>query len=161
MWRMFCLLLWSSGVALLCAQSDVRRFTVNPTALNFSSVDPDSGLASASSTLTWRIRFASGTRLWRLSVKSEAPNVTSCGKIALNSFRVSCTSLAIGKDGTGTCGAPIPLSGFPQVIASGSQGDHNYNSTAELQVQFLDSWQYPAAVSPSCSILLTYTIEAL
>jgi hypothetical protein len=155
------LLVLGSLAARLNAQTDVRWLTVSPSALNFTSADPSTGLASASSTVTWRLRFANTARPWQLRVHSLRPDVTNCGKVPLSAFRVSCSSLTVGKGGNGVCGAPVSLSVYPQIIASGSQGNHNYNSTAVLQVLFLDSWTYPAALSPACSLILTYTLEAL
>ena len=84
MWRMCCLLLLGSAAEPLRAQSDVRWLTLSPTALNFSSADPDAGTAVASSTATWRIRFGSTTRTWcgciptpptsQAAVKSRQPS---------------------------------------------------------------------------------------
>lgn len=161
MWRMWVLLLLGSAAEALRAQSDVRWLTLSPVALNFSSADPDTGMAAASSTATWRIRFGSTTRTWQLRVHSSSAIVAGCGKVPLNAFRISCSSVVAAKDGTGLCGAPVSLSVYPQVIASGNQGDHNYNTTAQLQVQFLDSWRYPAALSPACSLVLSYTLDAI
>ena len=161
MWRMCSLLLLLVAAEPLSAQADVRWVTLSPTALNFSAVDPDSGIASASSTVSWRIRDGSTTRTWQLRVHSVASNVTGCGKVPLSAFRVSCNSVVVPKGGNGVCGAPVPLSTSQSIIASGDQGDRKTNSVAELNVQFVDSWRYPAALSPSCSVVITYTIDAL
>lgn len=162
MWRM-CILLLLSGPAVesLYAQSDVRWLIVNPVSLNFSSADPDTGVALASSTVTWRTRFGDTGRTWRLSVQAASVRVSNCDKIPPSAFRIACSAVSVAKHGNGVCASPVPLSTSPQVIASGSQGDHNYNSTAEIQVQFLDSWRYPAATAPACSLTLSYTLEAL
>jgi len=157
-----CILLLLSGTAAetLRAQSDVRWLIINPVSLNFSSVDPDTGVAFAASTVTWRTRFGDSGRIWRLSVQSSSVNIANCPKIPPSAFRISCTAVSVAKHGNGVCAPALPLSTTPQVIASGNQGDHNYNSTAEIQVQFLDSWRYPAATAPACSLTLSYTLEA-
>jgi hypothetical protein len=145
----------------LRAQTDVRSFiVVTPSSLTFSSPDPDSMIASASSSATWRLRFANATRTWQLRVNATSASVSNCGQVPLTAFRVSCNAVNVAKGGTGVCSGPIVLSDSPQTVASGNQGDHNYNSTADIQVQFVDSWQYPAKVSPACSLILAFTVEA-
>jgi hypothetical protein len=81
--------------------------------------------------------------------------------VPLSAFRVTCNSLNLPPSATGSCvGSPITLSGTPQVVANGGQGSGTRNYQATLQVSFSDSWRYPGALSPACSVNLIYTLEA-
>ena len=145
------------------AATTVTGPTISPWTITFSSPNPDAGPVNGSSTATvqWSMH-GNPTALWSLTVQATSSSMTGCGAVPVSAIQVQCTSLTSGATGaSGSCSSgSFALSTSPQTIASGAkQGNGNSGSTvATVAFTFTDAWKYPA--SSSCSLQLTYTVNA-
>lgn len=143
------------------AQSTIASLRVAPSSVTFTAANPAASPAPISTTVAWRIAGGSVHRPWTLRVQALPSAVSNCPRVPLSAFQVSCNSLTVPPSAAGSCvSSPVTLSGTPQVIANGNQGSGARNYRAALQVSFVDSWRYPGALSPACSVNLVYTLEA-
>lgn len=143
------------------AQSTIASLTVTPSTVTFAAANPAASPAPIATTVAWRITGGAVRRPWTLRVQALPGSVANCPRVPVSAFRVTCNSLTLPPSAAGSCvSSPIALSGTPQVVANGNQGSGVRNYRATLQVSFADSWRYPGALSPACSINLTYTLDA-
>ena len=138
----------------------ISSFIATPSTIAFSSPNPDT---TASSTATVNISLTSANQhAWNMSVHSGASTLTNCGTVPVSAITVTCTTFSSGGTGshapTGSCGSPTILSTTPTQIISGIQGDQSDTYTIGLNYTFTDSWNYPGASSPACTLVLTYTL---
>ena len=154
------ILMWALSPAL-AAQTDIRWLTVTPHDVSFTAVDPSSNPPTGTVTAQWRIRNGRPTRPWTLTVQALSAVVGNCGKVPLSAFRVRCASLKLAGNATGSCSSsPVVVSTGAGVLAWGTQSPGARTYTANLTVEFVDSWQYPGALSPACSLSLNYSVNA-
>ncbi|MCX7603889.1 MAG: hypothetical protein N2036_07425 [Bryobacteraceae bacterium] len=158
-WRAVLWLVWAAPCAW--AQTTVASLTVSPSSFLFTAADPATSPAPISTTVSWRLANSWFTRTWTLRVQAAPASVANCPRVPVSAFRVGCDSLTLPVLATGNCvPAPVTLSGTPQLLASGNQGVLTQNYQANLRVLFTDSWRYPGALSPSCSVNLVFILEA-
>ncbi len=153
--------LWLGFAAAGLAQ--IQSFTVTPGALSFVALDPDTGgPAPQSSEVAARFQG----RLfqpWTLYAQAETPSLESCGQVPASALRLRCQSATITSFlnlGSAACNSgEIPLSTTPQIVAQGSQGLFVNRLTVNVRLAFADRWAYPAALAPSCTVSLRYTVD--
>jgi hypothetical protein len=161
MWKWAPVIVFGILPVAVRAQSTIASLTVTPTTVTFTAANPAASPAPISTTVNWRITGGAVSRPWTLRVQALPASVSNCPLVPVSAFRVTCNSLNMPPTATGSCvSGPIVLSGTPQVVANGNQGSGNRNYRANLQVSFADSWRYPGALSPACSVNLIYTLEA-
>lgn len=160
MWRWVSVLVFGMPLAAR-AQSTITFLTVTPSSIAFTAVNPAASPAPISTTVSWRITGGAVSRPWRLRVQALPSSLSNCPRVPVSAFQLTCDSLRMPPSASGTCvSSPIILSGTPQSVAAGNQGSGARNYSAALRVFFTDSWRYPGALSPSCSVNLVYTLEA-
>jgi hypothetical protein len=98
--------------------------------------------------------------LWTLSVGSSSAWLQDCAAVPSSALAVQCASVDVKASGSGACSQPARLSVGPQVIASGTEPPGKGQITVAVNISFIDSWKYPAAMNPSCSTDLTWTVSA-
>ncbi len=132
-----------------------------PATISFSATDPDLGSAagSATSTVTWSIlNGRDNKQTWTLTAQAGGASFTGCATIPASAVTVTCASTSVtGGGGTGSCSGPVALSTSPQQVAGGLEGN---DYTVTLNFRLTDRWRYVAATAPSCTLTLTYTVNA-
>lgn len=142
--------------------STVSSFTAMPSAIYFTAANPDGGPVSGSSTatLSWSVAGGSTLQNWTVSVQATASSFTGCSTVPVSAVNVSCATAAVnGGGGTGSCGGSFSLSTVAQQVAGGAEGDGLQDYTVQVNYSLADSWRYVA--NPSCSLTVTYTVNAL
>lgn len=147
------------------AQTRIAQFVITPTQLSFTAIDPDQGGPAPQSTAaTFRLLGPNVQSPWTLYVESESASMSGCGSIPASALKVTCTSASHdsgNNSGKAYCAAsPVAVSTSRAVAAYGNQGNRDHNVRVDLQVTMADSWRYQAALSPSCTISLRYTVDA-
>lgn len=143
------------------AQTTISWLTVNPASVSFAAVDPAASPAPVTATIQWRMTRTNPSRVWSMAVQSASSTVANCPRVPLSAFKVTCTSVTNPSNGTGGCsGSGATLTTSPQIIANGTEGNGTNTTTMTVQVAFTDSWRYPGALAPGCSLNLTYTLNA-
>jgi len=161
MWKWAPVIVFGMLPQAVRAQSTIASLTVTPSSVTFTAANPAASPAPISTTVAWRITGGAVSRPWTLRVQALPSAVSNCPMVPLSAFRVTCNSLTLPPSAAGSCvSSPVTLSGTPQVVANGNQGSGARNYRAALQVSFVDSWRYPGALSPACSVNLVYTLEA-
>jgi hypothetical protein len=141
----------------------IQNITATPATVTFQSADPDlSPVAGSPVTVTWRFTGGNPGQTWNVGVSASSPAMTNCGGVPASAITVSCRSVSMsgGSQGTGSwsCSQPFPLSTTNQQVAGGRQMDGNANYAVDISYSFQDSWRYRGAVTPACSLTLTYTV---
>jgi hypothetical protein len=145
------------------AATTVTGPTITPSTITFSSPNPDATPTNGSSTATiqWNMQ-GNPTNLFTLTVQASSSSMTGCPAVPVSAIQVQCTSFTSGAQGaSGACNSgSFALSTSPQTIASGAkQGNGQSGGTTVIaSFTFTDAWKYPA--SSSCSLQLTYTVNA-
>ena len=150
-------------VNLRPAVASVRNAVAAPQPLQFLATDPDIGPVSANSPaiISWEITGAQSTGTWTLTVQTGAARFSGCGAVPVAALTAKCVSVTgDGHGGAGACAAPFPLSTQPATLAAGSQGHGNSWFSVTVNFTFQDGWQYVAAMNPSCTLNLSYIIQA-
>jgi hypothetical protein len=144
------------------AEPTVINAMVTPPALRFAASDPDLGAVQADSqaTVIWRTQGGRSNGTWTLTVRAGSATFSGCGKVPVAAVTVRCLSAAGEPGGSGTCSAPFQLSNQPLTIAAGSPGRGDSRFTVSVGFTFRDAWQYTGAMNPSCTLDLSYTIQA-
>ena len=153
---------WITAAAgALMAQSQLGPIIATPAAIRFTATDPDQGaVAGTPATITW-VTDRGSNNFWSISVNADRSTLNGCGTVPTSAIRVSCSSATVsGGGGTGTCAAPFSLSGTPQLVAGGREGSSTRTYTVNINFSFTDSWRYIASNGPSCSLTLTYSVNA-
>ncbi len=175
--RVLALLLAGTLAPLACAQNKrayrpaavtgreplfatVSGVTATPGAISFSSPDPDTGtVALTPAVVSWTASDGNNARNWILAITAGSASFTGCATVPASAIQVTCSSVEpIG--GSGTCSNSFPLSAAYRQIAGGVQGDGARNYTVNVAFTFTDSWRYRAALSPACTLSLTYLVIA-
>ncbi|MBI4889599.1 MAG: hypothetical protein HY821_03170 [Acidobacteria bacterium] len=143
----------------LRAQSLIISLNVSPSSVTFTAPDPSSSPAPASASISWWISHGSTYRTWTLRVLASPASVTNCPNVPLSAFTIRCASLGNAAS-YGSCAGPVSLSGTGSILATGQQRKGTNLYSANISVQFTDSWRYPGATSPACALTLSYTVEA-
>ena len=155
---------WITAAAgALMAQTRLGPIIATPAAIRFTATDPDQGaVAGTPATITWTASGGSPFRTWSISVWADRSTLNGCGTVPTSAIRVSCSSATVsGGLGNGVCAAPFSLSGTPQLVASGREGlFFTFSYTVNVNFSFTDSWRYIASNGPSCSLTLTYSVNA-
>ena len=146
----------------LPAASTVGPITVSPASVSLRANDPDQGsVAGPPVTVFWNVTAGSPSRDWTLSVQAASATLSSCSGVPANALRLSCSSTSVsGGSGSASCSAAFSLTTSPQTVAGGKQGNADRLYTVNLGLTFTDTWRYVAALAPSCSVTLTYTVNA-
>jgi hypothetical protein len=135
--------------------------TITPLTINFSSSDPDAAPANGSSaaSIHWTLNNSNKNGNWSLTVQSATPTLAGCPAVPVSAVQFQCTSVTRANGGDGNCASgSLVLSTSPQTVASGGKEGTTGATGVTLTFTFTDAWKYPA--SPSCSIQLTYTVNA-
>jgi len=139
----------------------VGSLLASPSSVSFLASNPDAGVVSGSSpaSLSWSILSGSHTNNWTLSVQADTSSFTGCPYIPVSAVQVSCSSASVGgTGGTGSCGGSFALGTTAQQVAGGAEADGTNSYLVSASFTLAESWQYVA--NPSCSINLTYTVNA-
>lgn len=150
-----------AAASLLPAASTITGPTVTPSSVSISSPDPDSSNTGATATVKWGMAGnVKGT--WSVALQAISSTLTNCPAIPASAVTVQCTSFTPGAGVQGSCtSGSFTLSTASQTIASGpgeGNGGAGSQSVINLSFSFTDNWKYIA--SPSCSVQLTYTVNA-
>jgi len=95
---------------------------------------------------------------WTLTAQAGAASFTGCATVPASAVTVTCASTSVtGGGGTGSCSGSFTLSSSPQQVAGGLEGN---SYTVTLNFKLTDRWRYIAATTPSCTLTLTYTVNA-
>jgi hypothetical protein len=132
-----------------------------PSTINFTATDPDLGSFSGSSaaTVSWNTTNGLLINTWTLSVAAAAASFTTCATVPASAVKVTCSSVTGGTGGT--CGAAFQLSTTSHQIASGSEATLATSPySVVINFSLADSWRYIAEQAPSCTLSLSYTINA-
>ncbi len=141
------------------AQGAVPGFSGTLGGLTITSSDPDGAptITGSPVTVTFWILLGAATRNWRLLINANSSSLVGCTRVPASAIRVSCRSAS----GNGvTCGGTYSLSTTPLEIASGNEPPLWGTVTVTLAYSFVDGWRYPASAGQSCSLGLTYTVDA-
>lgn len=141
------------------AQGAIPGFSGTPGALTISSSNPDGTptITGSPATVTFWILLGAATRSWRLLINADSSSLVGCPQVPASAIRVTCRSAS----GNGvSCGGTYPLSTTPLEIASGDEPPLWGTITVTLNYSFVDSWRYPASAGQSCSLGLSYTVDA-
>jgi len=145
------------------AATTITRLTISPSTITFSSSNPNVTPRNGNSTATiqWNMQ-GNATALFSLTVQAASSSMSGCAAVPVSAIEVQCTAFTTGANGaSGSCNSGrFALSTSPQTIASGAkQGNgQSGNTAATVSFTFTDAWKYPA--SSSCSLQLTYTVNA-
>lgn len=160
MWKGAGMMLLALAGGAVRAQTSIVSFTTSPSSVSFAAVDPAASPAPVSVSAQWRLSGAS-FQPWSLTVQSASATVGNCPKVPVSAFRAACVAVENPAGGSGGCsGGTLTLTTSPQTLASGTEGSKSSRTTVTLQVSFVDSWRYPGALSPGCSLNLTYVLNA-
>ncbi len=138
----------------------LSTITATPATISFSATDPDLGsvAGSTTSTVTWSLTGGNKNQSWTLTVQAGGASFTGCATAPAAAVTVTCASASVsGGNGTGSCNGPFTLSTSPQQVAGGFEGQ---NYTVTINFTLTDRWRYIAATTPSCTLTLTYTVNA-
>ncbi|MFN0102526.1 MAG: hypothetical protein ACKV2U_10605 [Bryobacteraceae bacterium] len=144
------------------APGTVNSLTAAPGTISFTAASPESGAVSGSSaaTLNWSVLSGSHFQTWTVSVQAAASSFTGCATVPVTAVSVACASAAVGGGaGTGSCGGAFALSTVAQQVAGGAEGDGNQAYSVQINYTLAESWRYVA--NASCTLTLTYTVNAL
>lgn len=144
---------------LRLALGTVGSFSATPGTVSFQANNPDAGTLSSTGSAGWMVLSGSHLQNWTLSVQAGSTSFAGCSAIPVSAVRVNCNAASVsGGAGTGTCNGSFPLSTTAQQIASGAEGDGTNTYSVSINFTLAESWSYVA--NPSCSISLTYTVNA-
>jgi hypothetical protein len=147
----------SSGVS---RKAIISGMSATPATVSFLATDPDLGaVTGTASTVTWSAVGGLLTNTWTLTVQAGVTSFSGCSTVPVSAVTVTCTSASATGilAGTGVCAAAFPLSTSPHQIASGTEGSVSGAYTVNITFTLTDMWKYVAAVSPACTLTLTYT----
>jgi hypothetical protein len=144
---------WGTGLA---SAGDIQSIYASPGSIGFVAPDPDTPPAPVPATLTWKTH--GGGPDYSVTVQAGASHFENCPGVPVSAVRVACVS--IDQPGEGACAPPFPLSASPRLLATGPQKPGNRTFTISLTFTFADRWRYVAALSPLCSLSLTYVVNA-
>ena len=145
------------------AAGAVGTITASPSTITFTATDPDLGSVSGSSpaTVSWTVSGGNNNNNWTLTVQAVGTSFSGCGTVPASAVTVACSSATVsGGSGTGVCSGAFQLSTVPQQAAGGNEGNGSRSYTATLNYTLVDSWRRVAALSPPCTLTLTYTVNA-
>jgi hypothetical protein len=143
------------------APGTVQTLSATPGTISFQSTNPDSGVASGSSTasLTWTVVLGSHLQNWILSVQSGSGSFTGCPTVPVSAVQVSCQSASInGSLGTAGCAGSFSLSSTPAAVASGLQAEGTGSHSVIVYFTLAESWRYVA--HSACTLTVTYSVNA-
>jgi hypothetical protein len=143
------------------AWGTLGSLSASPGTISFQASNPDLGTVSGSSpgSLTWMVLSGSHLQNWTLSLQAGSSTFTGCPTIPVSAIQVSCSSAHVsGGGGTGACSGSFPLSTTLQQSAGGLEGDGTNSYSISLNFTLAESWRYIA--NPSCTITITYTVNA-
>lgn len=143
----FVFVLW-----LVPLDANVSNGLVTPSAVTFTSSDPDTSVTGAPASTTVSFRTTANPASFTVHVKALSAAFTGCHTPPASAVTVSCS----GASGI-SCGAAAALSnaGNGTTVASG-KGNHNPVSLV-ITYNFQDSWNYQQGASCSISIQVIYT----
>ena len=134
--------------------------SASPTTISFTSTDPSLGTVSGSSaaTISWTASGGSSSNTWTLSVQASGATFASCATVPTSAVTATCTGVTGGSGGA--CGASVPLSTAAHQVASGNEANGAAAKSYSVTLNFTlaDSWSYIA--NSSCTLSLTYTVNA-
>jgi hypothetical protein len=150
----------SNRVLPMAGGTTLSAISASPSTISFAATDPDLGsdAGSSAATISWTTSGGSSGNTWNLSVKATTANFTSCATVPTSAVTAKCTGVTGGSGGA--CGASVPLSTSAQQVASGKEAGGPGNKPYSVTINFTlaDSWSYIA--NSSCSLSLTYTVNA-
>ena len=141
----------------------VGTVTATPSTISFNATDPDLGSVAGNSpaTVSWDATAGNNSNNWTLTVQAAATSFTGCGTVPVGAVTVACSSASVSAGGgTGVCSGAFPLSTLSQQVAGGKEGNGTRSYTVNINFTLTDRWRYVAALSPPCTITLTYTVNA-
>ncbi|HZU26922.1 MAG TPA: hypothetical protein VFA04_15460 [Bryobacteraceae bacterium] len=150
----------TAGSVSAAAFTTVDSISAVPLAASFTSIVPDAPVSAVPSVITVALSHSSGRRLWTLSVASASAWLQDCAAVPASALVLQCASVEVKASGSGSCSQLTRLSAVPQVIASGTEPPGKGQITVTVNISFTDSWKFPAAINPSCSTDLTWTVSA-
>jgi len=150
----------AAGSVSAAAFTTVDSISVAPLAISFTSITPDAPVGTIPAVVTVAVSHGSGRRLWTLSVASASAWLQDCAAVPASALAIQCATVEVKASGGGSCSQLARLSTAPQVIASGTEPPGKGQITVSTIISFTDSWKYPAAINPSCSTDLTWTVSA-
>ena len=135
-----------------------QTINVSPAAINFQAVDPDGPPVAGDSLATvWWTYNGQNKTTWNLTVQAQSNTLANCPGIPISAITVTCSSVNVTKNGSGSCSGAFPLSASPVVVAGGTESTPNATYTIRIGYTLTDTWRQFAQQSPSCSLSLTYT----
>ena len=143
------------------AMGTVSALTATPGTISFSATNPLGGAVTGSSaaTLSWLVANQNNN-IWTLSVQALASSFTSCATVPVTAVTATCVAASVsGSKGSATCATSFTLSTVANQIANGTQANGNQTYTVQINYTLAESWRYVA--NSSCTLSLTYTVNAL
>ncbi len=147
--------------ALGMALGTISALNATPSTISFSATNPVGGAVSGSSAaaINWNVVGGSHLLTWGISVHATATSFSGCPTIPVTAITASCASATVGGgSGTGSCGGSFTLSTVATQLAGGLEGDGTQSYSVLVQYTLAESWRYVA--NPSCTLTLTYTVNA-
>ena len=133
----------------------LSKESVTPAAITFTATDPTGTpvvTGSATAVVTWTTKGGATANSWTLGVSAPS-TFAACSTVPASAVKVTCGSVT-----GGACSAATNLTNTATTIASGKESTGTANYTVNLTFTLQDSWKYIA--SSSCSLTVTYTITA-
>jgi len=143
------------------AHTSLGAISASPSTISFTATDPSLGSVPGSSaaTVNWTTSSGASNRTWTLQVQAAATSFTNCATVPTSAVTVTCGSVTGGT--AGACGPAVTLSTTGQQVASGAEvSGANDPYSVTLSFSLTDSWSYIAEQSPSCTLTITYTVDA-
>ncbi|MSV30185.1 MAG: hypothetical protein EXQ52_15790 [Bryobacterales bacterium] len=119
-------------------------------------------LFTISTVVSWRVTGGSNAQTWTLSVRGQAGgSFTNCSTVPNSAVRVNAPSgTNTGGGATYVAGGQITLTSANQQIASGIEGTGTRNYTANVTYTIVDAWRFRPSTAVSCTLSVTYTVNA-
>ena len=147
--------------ALGIALGAISSLNATPSTISFNATNPVAGVVPGSSAaaVKWTVIGGSHLLSWGISVQASAPSFSGCPTVPVTAVTAACASATVGGGaGTGSCGGSFTLSTTATQLAGGLEGDGTQLYSVLVQYTLAESWRY--AANPSCTLTLTYTVNA-
>ena len=141
--------------------ANISSFTVAPASISFTTSNPDAGQVSISGSTIISHASSGGdsNKALTINIKANTANFTNCATVPVSAIQVASCSAVVTSSGSGTClAAPFSLTTGDQALVTGKQPAGSGTSTTTITFTVAESWRYIGAISPLCTLSLTYTI---
>ena len=149
------------GGVIAASAAVIENVSVTPSTLTFNSANPDSGAAISNPvTLNFSVRNGDRNAPWSVTISAAAAPSGSCAAVTPFNLTAACESVQSQGTASGSCAQPFTLSGIPQVLASGAQGNNRRDFAIVLRFRFVDNWTIKPTGASSCDLNINYVINA-